>query len=130
MSKSKGNGIPLFDSPKKLRKVVMGIKTSSETLEDRKTVDGSTVYELYSLIAPERASEMKQKLEVGGYGWGHAKEDLFEAIEAEIGPKREVYLSIRGDEQRLDGILHSGADQARKIARTTIQRVRSAIGID
>lgn len=130
MSKSKGNGIPLFDSPNKLRKVIMGIKTSSESLDQRKTVEGSTVYELYTLVAPDRAPEMKQKLEEGGYGWGHAKEDLFQAIEAEIGPKREVYLSIRGDERQLDVILHAGAERARTIAHGTIQRVRTAVGID
>ena len=130
MSKSKGNGIPLFESPKKLRNVIMGIKTSSESLEDPKAAEGSTVYELYQLVAPDQAPEMKQKLAAGGYGWGHAKEDLFQAIEAEIGPKREAYLSIRADEERLDSILHAGADQARQIAHATIQRVRSAVGID
>jgi tryptophanyl-tRNA synthetase len=93
-------------------------------------VEGSTVYELYTLVAPDRAPEMKQKLEEGGYGWGHAKEDLFQAIEAEIGPKREVYLSIRGDERQLDVILHAGAERARTIAHGTIQRVRTAVGID
>ena len=130
MSKSKGNSIPLFESPKKLRKVVMGIKTTSEGLDDPKSVEGSTVYDLYALLVPELAPEMKRKLEAGGYGWGHAKEDLFEAIEAELGPKREAYLSIRADEARLDALLHAGAGKARDIARHTMGRVRSAVGID
>jgi len=130
MSKSKGNGIPLFVPPKKLRKLIMGIKTSSESLEDPKVAEGSTVYELYALVAPDDASEMKRKLEAGGYGWGHAKEALFEAVEAEIGPKREAYLSIRSDEAQLDAVLHAGADRAREIAHATIQRVRAAVGID
>ena len=130
MSKSKGNGIPLFEPPKKLRKVIMGIKTTSESLDAPKTAEGSTVYELYRLIAPERAPEMKQKLEAGGYGWGHAKQDLFDAIEAEIEPKRKAYLSIRADEAKLDAILHAGGDKARQIASRTISRVRSAVGIE
>jgi tryptophanyl-tRNA synthetase len=130
MSKSRGNGIPLFESPKKLHKVVMGIKTTSEPLEAPKTVEGSTVYELYTLIAPDRAPEMKRKLEAGGYGWGHAKEDLFEAIEVELGPKREAFLSIRADEKQLDAILHAGAGKARELARRTIRRVRGAVGIE
>ena len=130
MSKSAGNGIPLFEPPRKLRKVIMAIKTSSETLEEPKVAEGSTVYELYALVAPDRAREMKQKLEAGGYGWGHAKEDLFGAIETEIGPKREAYLSIRANEEQLDALLHAGADKAREIAHATIQRVRSAVGID
>jgi tryptophanyl-tRNA synthetase len=130
MSKSRGNGIPLFESPKKLRKAVMGIKTSSESLEEPKRAEGATVYELYKLVAPGSATEMKQKLEAGNYGWGHAKEELYEALEAELGPKREAYLAIRADEPRLDAILHSGADGAREIAQATIQRVRAAVGID
>ena len=130
MSKSRGNGIPLFESPEKLRKVVMSITTSSEALEDSKVAEGSTVYDLYKLVAPEQAPDMKQKLEAGGYGWGHAKQDLYEAIEAEIGPAREAYLEIRADEPKLDVILSEGADKARTIAHATVQRVRSAVGID
>jgi len=130
MSKSRGNGIPLFAPPKQLRKVIMSIKTTSETLEDPKTAEGSTVYELYSLVAPERAPEMKRKLEAGGYGWGHAKQDLYEALEEELGPKREAYLEIRGDEARLDALLHQGAGRAREIAYQTMSRVRDAVGIE
>ena len=130
MSKSRGNGIPLFESPEKLRKVVMSITTSSEALEDSKVAEGSTVYDLYKLVAPVQAPDMKQKLEAGGYGWGHAKQDLYEAIEAEIGPAREAYLEIRADEPKLDVILSEGADKARTIAHATVQRVRSAVGID
>jgi tryptophanyl-tRNA synthetase len=130
MSKSRGNGIPLFETPKKLRKVIMGITTSSEALEEPKPAEGSTVYDLYALVAPEQAPEMKQKLEAGGYGWGHAKQDLYEAIEAEIGSKREAYLEIRSDEPKLDAILHEGADKARLLAHATMRRVRSAVGID
>jgi tryptophanyl-tRNA synthetase len=107
----------------------MGIKTGSETLEEPKRAEGSTVYDLYSLIAPDRAPEMKSRLEAGGYGWGHAKQDLFDALEAELGPKREAYLEIRADEPRLDAILHSGAGRAHEIADRTMTRVREAIGI-
>lgn len=129
MSKSKGNSIPLFARPKELRKTVMSIKTSSEGLGDPKTAVGSTVYELYRMVAPNRASEMEQKLAAGGYGWGHAKEALFEAIEEELSDKREAYESIRSDESKLDELLHSGAERARAIAETTMGRVRSAVGI-
>jgi tryptophanyl-tRNA synthetase len=130
MSKSRGNGIALFESPKKLRKAVMSITTSPEALEDPKVAEGSTVYDLFRLVAPEQAPDMKLKLEAGGYGWGHAKQDLYEAIEAEIGPKREAYVEIRADEPKLDATLSEGANKARTIAHATIQRVRGAVGID
>ncbi len=129
MSKSRGNGIPLFATSKKLRKVIMGIKTSSESLEAPKQAEGSTVYELYKLVAPAQASDMKHKLAAGGYGWGHAKDALFEAINDEIGPKREAYEAIRADEAELDAILREGSERAREIALATMARVRSATGI-
>ncbi|MEM9728190.1 MAG: tryptophan--tRNA ligase [Myxococcota bacterium] len=129
MSKSRGNSIPLFESPKKLRKVVMGIKTSSDALDDSTEAEGSTVYDLYRLVAPDDAPEMARKLAGPGYGWGHAKQDLFEAIEQEIGPMRERYQAIRDDEAALDALLGEGADRAREIAQRTMVRVRKAVGI-
>ena len=130
MSKSKGTTIPLFAPAKELRKVVMRIVTGSETLEQPKTPEGATVFELYKLVADESAvSQMADKLRAGGYGWGHAKEALYEALEAELGPKRAIYHELRADEAALDRILAEGEERARKIARATIDRVRAAIGI-
>lgn len=130
MSKSKGNGIPLFDSAKKLRKLVMKIVTGSETLEEPKPAEGTTVFELYKLVATDaQVAEMKQQLEAGGFGWGHAKQALYEALEAEIGPKRERFEALRADEKKLDEILEAGADRVRPIARATMDRVRGAVGM-
>jgi len=129
MSKSKDNGIPLFAPSKQLRKVIMKIVTGSETLEERKEAAGSTVYELYAQVAPDKAEEMAAKLRAGGYGWGHAKQDLFEAIDAELAPLRERYEALRANEAALEEELERGAERARPIAHATMDRVRSAIGI-
>ena len=129
MSKSRGNGIPLFAPSKKLRKVVMGIKTGSETLEEPKEPEGSTVWQLCRQVSPAAAEEMAVQLRKGGYGWGHAKQALFEALEAELGPGRERYQALRGDEAKLDQLLEQGAERARIIARRTMERVRQATGI-
>jgi tryptophanyl-tRNA synthetase len=130
MSKSRGNAIPLFASAKELRKVVMKIVTGSETLEEPKAASGTTVYELYKLVASEpQAKAMEEKLKSGGYGWGHAKQDLYEALEAELGPKRERYEALRANEDELDRILRAGAERVRPIARRTVDRVRAAVGV-
>lgn len=130
MSKSKGNAIPLFSPAKDLRKVVMKIVTGSEALEEPKPTEGTTVFDLYALVAPASdVATLKAKLEAGGYGWGHAKQDLYEALEAELGPKRERYATLRADEAELDRILERGAEKVRPIARRTLDRVREAIGI-
>ena len=130
MSKSYGNAIPLFAPPKRLRKTVMKVVTGSERLEEPKEPAGTTVFELYELVASEaQASALAAKLRAGGYGWGHAKQDLYEALEAELAPKRETYRALREDPERLERILLAGAAKVRPIARRTLDRVRDAIGI-
>ncbi|MCC6874440.1 MAG: tryptophan--tRNA ligase [Sandaracinaceae bacterium] len=131
MSKSKDNVIPLFAPAKELRKTVMKIVTGSETLEEPKTPEGTTVLELFKLVAsPGDVETLAGKLRAGGYGWGHAKQDLYEALEAKLGPMRERYAALRGDTAELDRVLDAGAEKVRPIARRTVARVRRAIGID
>ena len=131
MSKSKGNDVPLFAPPKELRKTVMKFVTGSETLEEPKEPEGKTIFELYKLVAsPEQVATLASKLRAGNYGWGHAKQDLYEALEAELGPKRALYDELRADTARLDAILEDGAARARVVAQRTIRRVRGAIGVD
>lgn len=130
MSKSYGNVIPMFGSAKDLKKTIMSIVTGSEPLEAPKEARGTTVFTLYAQIAGEaRANELEAKLRAGGYGWGHAKQDLVQALEDSLGPMRERYAKLRGDEPALDRILAHGAERARVLAHATMERVRDAIGI-
>ncbi len=130
MSKSYGNVIPLFASAKELKKAVMSIVTSGEPLDAPKEPEGTALFTIYRQIAgPERAQELARKLRAGGYGWGHAKQDLLTALEETMGPMRERYQALRADEAALDRALGSGAERARTIARATMERVRDAIGI-
>ncbi|UJR86759.1 tryptophan--tRNA ligase [Sandaracinus amylolyticus] len=131
MSKSRGNGIPVFASAKELRKGVMKFVTGSETLEEPKDPESATVFQLYELVATnDEVETLASKLRAGGYGWGHAKQDLYEALERELGPFRERFEALRGDEAALDRTLEEGAERARTIARRTVARVRAAVGID
>jgi tryptophanyl-tRNA synthetase len=130
MSKSHGNTIPLFASTSALRKAVMAIKSDSTPLAEPKEPAGAVAYELYRLVAtPDDVQAMAEKLRAGGYGWGHAKEALADALEATIAPMRERYLALRADEAALDRVLADGAERARAIAGRTMARVRTAVGI-
>ena len=130
MSKSYGNVIPLFGSQKELKKAVMSIVTGSETLEQPKQAEGTTVFTLYKqLTSPDQAAALSTKLAAGGYGWGHAKQDLLAALEERLAPMRARYQQLRSDERALDKVLAHGAEQARQIAQATMARVRDAIGV-
>ncbi len=130
MSKSYGNTIPLFASTDQLRKAVFKYKSDSTPLEAPKTPEGAPVYELYKQIAtPAQTVELANKLRAGGYGWGHAKQELFDVIEARIAPMRARYETLRADEPELDRILANGAERARERASRVMTRVRKACGI-
>ena len=130
MSKSYNNTIPLFGAPKAIRKLVMSIVTDSKGLEDVKDPDTCKVTKLYKLIAsPEQYSELCSKYRAGNYGYGHAKQALFEAIDAYFGPmpaKREEFAKDPGE---VWNILNKGAEKARATAAVTMEKVRKAVGL-
>jgi tryptophanyl-tRNA synthetase len=131
MSKSYGNTLPLFAPSKALRSAVLKVKSDSTPLETPKEPEGALVYELYKLVAdPEQQAALAAKLRAGNYGWGHAKQELYEVLEARLGPLRERYVELRRNPERIDAELEAGAVEARKRARRTIERVRRAVGID
>ncbi len=130
MSKSYDNYVPIFATQKELRASIMKIVTGSEPLEAPKEPDGTTAFTLLQLVAPpEVADDQARRLRAGGHGWGHLKQALFEAIDAEVAPRRALYTALRADEAALDRTLEAGASQARAIAQRTMQRVRERIGI-
>jgi tryptophanyl-tRNA synthetase len=130
MSKSYGNFIDVFLPEKELKDVInKKIVTDATPLEEPKDAEGSVVYKLFKLVAPATdAATLKSKLEAGGYGWGHAKKDLLEAILVRFTEERKAYDHYMADKQELDRRLHEGADKARITAHNTLQSVRQALG--
>ncbi|MQA92380.1 MAG: tryptophan--tRNA ligase [Gemmatimonas sp.] len=130
MSKSYGNTIELFMEEKKLRKRVMSIVTDSTPLETPKDPDGSTIIELYRLVAsPADVQRMVDDFRAGGIGYGEFKQRLFEAIRDYFAPFRERREELLRDPDSVDRILAEGAGQARDIATNTFGRVRRAVGL-
>lgn len=129
MSKSRGNIINVFLPAKKLRKEVMKIVTDSTPLEEPKNPDTCNVFALYKLLASEsELSEMRSNYVNGGYGFGHAKQALYEKIEEQFGPIREKYDLLMADKSGIDAELAKGAEKARAVAQQTLARVRKVCG--
>lgn len=129
MSKSKNNVIDIFQPDKKLRKQIMGIQTDSTPMEDPKNPDTDNVFALYKLLASEaQIAAMRQNYEGGNYGYGHAKQALYEVIIAKFATERERFNHYMEHTNELDEALAVGAEKAKKIANGVLARVRKKVG--
>ena len=129
MSKSRGNIIDIFLDDNSLRKQIMGIESDSTPLEDPKNPDTCNVFALYKLLASEaEISTMRQNYLVGKYGYGHAKQALFELICEKFKAQREKYNYYISNRAELDAILKKGAEKAGTIADSVLNRVRIKLG--
>ena len=129
MSKSRGNIIDIFLDDNSLRKQIMGIESDSTPLEDPKNPDTCNVFALYKLLASEvEISTMRQNYLGGNYGYGHAKQALFELICEKFKAQREKYNYYISNRAELDGILKKGAEKAGTIADSVLNRVRIKLG--
>ncbi len=129
MSSSRGNIINIFLPEKKLRKQIMGIQTDSTPLEEPKNPDTDNVFAIYKLLAtPQQLEVMRQNYLGGNYGYGHAKQALFELILEQFGEIRERYNYYLENINEVEEELQKGAGKARIIANETLNRVREKVG--
>lgn len=129
MSKSKGNIINIFLPEKKLRKQVMGIVTDNTPLEAPKNPDTCNVFALYSILGtPEEISELKAKYLEGNFGYGHAKQALFELILKKFADIRARFDHYVANPSEVEEALKIGAKKANEVANATLSRVRASVG--
>jgi tryptophanyl-tRNA synthetase len=129
MSKSKGNIINIFLPEKKLRKQIMSIQTDSTPLEAPKDWSTCNCFALYQLLSSEAAvNKMKANYEAGGYGYGHAKQALFELILERFEQPRELYEHYMNNLHEVDEALALGAKKANTVANAVLKRVREKLG--
>ncbi|WP_242133999.1 tryptophan--tRNA ligase [Aestuariivivens marinum] len=129
MSKSRDNTINIFLDDKKLRKQIMSIKTDSTPLEDPKDWTTCNCFALYQLLASEEeTAHMKTNYEKGGYGYGHAKQALFELLITHFAEPREKYNYYMNNLNEIDKALAVGAEKAKRVANEVLHRVREKVG--
>lgn len=129
MSKSYGNIIDIFLPEKKLRKQVMGIVTDSTPIEDPKDPDTCNAFAFYSLLAnDQQIAEMRQNYLSGNYGYGHAKQALFELILEEFKTERSRFNELMENPADIERLLLEGAKKAQPVADAVLARFKTAIG--
>jgi tryptophanyl-tRNA synthetase len=128
MSKSYGNGIPMFATEKQIKKAVMGIVTDSTPVEDPKDTK-STVFEIWSLFAAaDDRKEMFERAGAGGLGYGDVKKDLLRRLLEFFAPMRERRTELEKRPDEVESVLLDGASRAREIGAPILDEVRQAAG--
>ena len=129
MSKSYNNDIDIFLSDKKLRKQILGIQTDSAPLEDSKETENCNVFQLYKLLATdEQTTNLKAKYAAGNFGYGEAKQELFEVICDKFSDEKEKFNHLMENKNIIEDELQKGAEKAKAIAKEVLNRVRKNIG--
>lgn len=130
MSKSYGNIIEPLTTSKKLRKQVMKIATDSTPMEEPMDPDDCNVFALYKLFgSPDEQAELREKYSRSDFGYGHAKQTLFEKMDAYFTPYRERYDELMADPDYLEDVLNAGANRVRPVVDGVMERVRDAAGL-
>lgn len=131
MSKSRNNIINIFLDDKALLKQIKAIETDSTPLEEPKNPDTCNVFALYKLLATaEQVAELRTKYEAGNFGYGHAKQALFDLIVEKFASEREKYNYYINNLEVLDTLLQEGAAKASCVANAVLQRVRTKLGYE
>ncbi|MDJ0940301.1 MAG: tryptophan--tRNA ligase [Woeseiaceae bacterium] len=129
MSKSYNNTIPVFEPEKRLRKLIMKIKTNSLEPGEPKDTDDSTLFDIYRAFATDEETAAIAERYAEGIAWGEMKQVLFEYINEHIKPARDEYERLIADPAIVEAELRKGAERAREISVPYLDEIRRAVGI-
>ena len=130
MSKSYNNTIELFGEEKAIRKKIMSIPTDSTPMEAPKDPDKCNIFALYKLFSSqEQIDALAAKYRAGNFGYGHAKQALFEAYMEFFAPMRKRREELLKDPGYIEELLKKGAERANAVAARTMEKVRKTVGL-
>ena len=130
MSKSYNNTIELFGNEKAIRKKIMSIPTDSTPMEDPKDPDKCNIFALFKLFSNEQqVADLAAKYRAGNFGYGHAKQALFEAYMDYFAPMRRRREELEKEPGYIDEVLRKGAEKANAVAAQTMDEVYRAVGL-
>lgn len=129
MSKSYGNTVALFGTPKQLQKSINKIKTNLLEPGDPKDTDDSTVFQIWCAFASGAERDRMRAAFADGIAWGEAKKQLFERVNDELAPARASYERLMASPTEVEEILQQGADRLRPKSQALIEQVRRAVGL-
>ncbi len=130
MSKSYGNTIPLFGTPKEIRKTIMQIVTNSKEVAEPKNPENCNVFTLAKFFLSEgQLAELADKYRAGGMGYGEAKQILWEGVEAKFSDFWAKKAELEKNPEYIQKILQEGAEKANRIATRQLEKVKKRVGL-
>jgi tryptophanyl-tRNA synthetase len=132
MSKSDPNPnsrINLLDDPKTIKQKINRATTDSLRLVtfDPERPGITNLLTIYQALTGQSQEEIEEAF--AGKGYGDFKAALIEQLVEALRPIQQRYHELMNDLPTLESILKQGADDIRPIAQSTIQHMKSAIGL-
>ncbi len=132
MSKSYGNTIEIFGDEKTTRKKIMSIIMDSRTPQEPKPdAEKNLALQLLKLVVPAGgAGDYEDRLRTGGLGYGDLKKALFEHYWNYFAASRAKRAELAANLPYVHQVLREGAEKARRLAQTVLQRAKENCGLD
>ncbi len=129
MSKSYLNVIDIFLPDKELLKQIKTIVTDSTPLEEPKNPATCNVFKIYETVGAEEEIEiLRQKYLAGNFGYGHAKQALYDLIITKFAQERKIFNEYMQNPMLIEEKLKIGEAKARIIARKKMAAIRQILG--
>ena len=130
MSKSYNNTIYPFDTEKRLKKSIMSIVTDSANLNEPKSTENNTLFQIYSLFLDLKEKEnLKDRFLNPGLKYSDIKNELFSVIMDTFKEKRHKREILKDENIYIQEILKKGAFKASEVASQTVERIKKALNI-
>jgi tryptophanyl-tRNA synthetase len=132
MSKSYENTIRMREEPNVIEQKIKTMKTDPARVrrDDPGNPDVCPVFSLHRIYTSEETRAWAAEgCRTAGIGCLECKGPLIDAIKAEQAPIRERAVQYERDRDMVQSILMEGSEEAREVARETLDEVRAAIGI-
>lgn len=136
MSKSLNNGIFLADDMDTVKKKVMSMYTDPNHIkvEEPGQIEGNMVFHYLDVFGRDEDQKeitaMKEHYQKGGFGDVKTKRYLLDILERELSPIRERRLEYAKDMGQVYQMLQKGSEKAQAVAASTLDEVKSAMGLN
>lgn len=132
MSKSYGNTIALRESPESVEKKLRTMPTDPARVRrnDPGEPEKCPVWKLHQIYSTEEVKDWVQEgCRSASIGCLDCKAPMIEAVQRELAPIRERATEYVEDKSLVRNIVSEGCEQARNIARQTLEEVQQAMGL-